>query len=479
MKLGQTSAIYFGSKLISSVISFVAMIYFARLLGSEVIGIYSLCLTVVAWLELGGRVGVSQAVVKRMSATDQDADAFLAAGAIVIGVMFTILALGLVVFQNAVEAYVGAPILPLIILLLGATLFYNLAMAGLKGNHLVHVYASLSPVKNALQSVFQLVLVVAGLALSGMLIGYAAGWAVIGLVGVLYLRPRVSVPTREHFLSLASYAKYSWLGSVKSQSFSWVDIAVLGFFVGSGLVGVYTIAWTVASFLNVFGNAISTTLFPEISRSSAESGVDAISGLLDDALTYAGLILIPGLVGGALLGDRLLLLYGEEFVSGVEVLVLLIVACLIYGYKKQLLNTLNAVDRPDLAFRANGAFIVTNVALNVLLVYLYGWVGAAVATTLSVTVGLVFAFHYTRRLIDFTVPYGEIGRQWIAALLMGIIVFGLRTAGEETMIAENNEIFVLLLVGLGAIVYFLTYLGISQEFRATVRRNIPFNVPYL
>ena len=49
--------------------------------------------------------------------------------------------------------------------------------------------------------------------------------------------------------------------------------------------------------------------------------------LLEDALAYTGLFAITGLIGGVILGDRLLRIYGEEFVEGTAALAVLISPC--------------------------------------------------------------------------------------------------------------------------------------------------------
>ena len=206
---------------------------------------------------------------------------------------------------------------------------------------------------------------------------------------------------------------------------------------------------------------------------------DRIIAIAANAVAYAGLFLIPGIVGGAILGDRLMSIYGSGFAIGAEVLPILLVGILAYSYTKQLLNTLNGIDRPDLAFRANAAFIGSNLVLNVALVYTIGWVGAAIATATSAGIGLLFGFHYTRKHVAFTVPYGEIARQWAAALGMGLVVYAARVFGEArwAWIPDYNAVFVVGLVGLGAVVYFSLLFSISTEFRTTVANNLSFDVP--
>lgn len=199
--------------------------------------------------------------------------------------------------------------------------------------------------------------------------------------------------------------------------------------------------------------------------------------MIEDALTYAGLFLIPGLIGGVILGERLLRIYGEEFAQGATVLGILMLANLFMSYQHQIINTLNAIDRPDLSFRANVVFIIANLALNVVLVYFYDWIGAAVATTLSMTVSLIVAYYMLDSIIDFAVPSREISLQWVAALLMGAVIFAGFRFENTYRVLGHNFATVILLVTLGAAVYFLILLAISSKFRTTVDRNLPVDVP--
>ncbi|MXV61223.1 oligosaccharide flippase family protein [Natronorubrum sp. JWXQ-INN-674] len=478
MRLGQTSVIYLVSKLAASALGFVATIYFTRTLGEEIYGFYALTLALVSWLGIVKSVGFGQAIVKRMS-ENEEPDAYLAAGTVVKTVLTTLIAIGVLIFREQVNAYIGQPVAEFVVLLLIVSIVSELINSALKGSHRVHVYAPLSTVKEGARSVAMIGLVVIGWELTGMLLGHAIGTAIIAVIGLWLVKPTVVIPRWRHVVSLFDFAKFSWLGNMRKKTFSDMDIIVLGVFVPAGLTGVYAVAYTLAKFLDVFGSAIQTTLFPELSKRSTSGDTNMVRTLTNDALTYAGLFLIPGIVGAAILGDRLMLIYGDGFEIGAQVLTILLVGILAYTYNKQLLNTLNAIDRPDLAFRANAIFIGSNLVFNVALVYSIGWFGAAIATASSAAIGLVFGFYYTRQHVAFQVPVGEIARQCGAALLMGLVVYAARAVGEPHPIATYNEVFVVLLVGLGAAVYFLVLLAISRGFRTTVSSNLPFDVPLL
>ena len=480
MRLGQTSVIYFISRFGGSIFGFLATIYFTRTLGEEIYGFYAITLALVSWLGIIKSVGFGQAIVKRMS-EEEEPDVFLVAGTVVKATLTLAVALGVLLFRDRVDAYVGQPVAEFVVLLLVVSIFSGLVSSALKGTHRVHIYAPLSTARQGAQSALMIGLVYVGWELSGMLFGHALGTALIAAVGFWFVKPDLVLPRWRHVRSLFAFAKFSWLGNMRKKTFSDMDILVLGLFVPSGLTGIYAIAYALSEFLDIFGNAIRNTLFPELSKRASTDDDDMVRTLTNDALSYAGLFLIPGIIGGTILGDRLMRVYGDGFGVGAQVLPILLVGILAYSYTKQLLNTLNGIDRPDLAFRANAVFIISNLLLNLVLVYSIGWVGAAIATATSAGIGLVFGFYYTRQHVPFTIPVGEIARQWTAALAMGVIVYLARRFGEASWawIADYNSVFVVGLVGLGAAVYFAILLGISTKFRTTVANNLPFDVPLI
>lgn len=482
MKLGQTSLIVFLSKLVGSVIGFLATLYFARELGAEVIGIYALVMTVVGWLIVVPTRGFGHALTKRVSEAEEQG-AYLSAGVVWILALAVATSFAVILAEPLLQAYMAefnryivVSVVWFVVAAIFIKLFYKTTYSTLRGEQKVHISGLLTPVQKGGQGFIQIALVFLGYGLLGMLVGYIVGGIIVGLIGLVWVSSRPRRPKRRHFRSLFDYAKFSWLGGLESRAFKEADILILGAFVPTALVGVYSIAWTLSNFLDLFSNAVKGAVFPEISQISAQDSSQATAGMIDGALAYTGLIAIPGLVGGLILGERILRIYGEEFVEGTSVLGLLILAVLLYSYQQQLLNAINGLDRPNIAFRINAVFVALNVSLNLVLIWQFGIEGAAVATALSATVALGLAYRALFNLITFHIPYGEIARQWAAALVMGAIVWGGLEAIETTEVVTNNAIIVVGLVTVGAGVYFCALLVVSQRFRKTIGQNVPIKI---
>ncbi len=422
------------------------------------------------WAAIPANLGLTTSIRKRVSEADDGN--YVVAGALLQVSLYAVVAVAIWLSRPYLTSYLGVDAALVVIALLFARLAAGLVNSVLDGQHLVHVSSILSPVEVVVRSSVQIALVVYGFELAGAFAGYFLGGVVAFIVGSYFVTIPISRPERADFDRIISYAQFSWLSSVKGRTFMSMDTIVLGFFVANSVIAVYGVAWNLASMFAIFGLSIRKTLFPEISKLSSTGGHnDEIGGLLRTSLTYAGLFIVPGFVGSALLGDVVLTVYGDGFSTGYYILIVLVFARLLYSYEEQFVGIIDAIDRPELTFRINLVFVLVNLILNVALTGEYGWYGAAAATTISAGIALVLSHHYASSILDFDVPLMEISKQWVAAGLMALVVYVGRIAIGDSLLV------VVPLAGAGAGVYFGTLLTLSTEFRQTVEDNLPVAIP--
>lgn len=470
MRYGRTSMVNFLSQLAMSFSGFVATIVLTRTLGQSQYGTYAVILSVLSWVAIAGKLGLSDAIRKRVSESNEGN--YVVTGTIVQAILYIIVAVCLWVSRSFINDFIGVTVTWALIVMLAARLGFDFVQHVLDGQHLVHVSSILSPVEWTFRSVVQVGLVLSGAGLIGALTGYIVGAAVAAIIGLYFVSIPSSRPTFQEFVRLREYAQFSWLSSFKGRTFMSMDTIILAIFVSHSLVAIYEIAWNLAGLFATFGGSITRTLFPEMSSIASDDGSDEeISRLLRLSLAYSGLFIIPGLVGAGIVGDVVLTIYGEGFETGYYILLVLISSQLLYGYKRQFLSTINALNRPDLTFYINSIFVGVNMSLNILLTWQYGWYGAAVATAISAALGLVLGYHYTRQIIRVAIPASEIAKQCLSAGIMAVVVFsGRELVGEELPV-------IIVLIAAGAFVYFAALLFLSQEFRTTVEDNLPFDLP--
>lgn len=451
---------------------FAATIVLTRTLGQSRYGTYIVVLSVLGWVAMATQFGIPMAIRKRVS-EDSESN-YVLSGLVVQFAMYLVVIICLWLAQPYLNRFMRIDATGVLILMLAVRIGVVLIRAILEGQHLVHVSSLLSPVEWLSRSVVQVALVVSGFGIAGAFAGYIVGAFVATVIGTYFISIPKTQPSRKSILQLKEYAQFSWLGSIKGRTFMSMDTIILAIFVSNNFIAVYKIAWDLAGIFAIFGGSIRRTLFPEISSiSSKTASQEKIAGMLRVSLAYSGLIIIPGLIGATLVGDVILTIYGSKFETGYFILLILTFARLLHGYMAQFVSVIDAIDRPDLTFYIHAVFVGVNIILNVGLTWIFGWYGAAAATAISSGLGLLLGYYYASQITDVVVPLDEIGKQWVAAGVMAAIVLAGRT-----FIGSSLSV-VMLLVGVGASVYFGTLLVISQELRTTVNDNLPFSVPVL
>lgn len=470
MSYSRTSLFHFGAQVLTSIAGFLTTLIISRLLGAEVLGTFAVITSLVIILVIPSNA-IGGAMSKRISEREAPWEYFTA-GITVIAALLVLLIVVLLVAKPFLEEYIGAPVGGLLILLIVGSSAYNLYTSVLVGEKKVVAKAALGTLEQVLQLILQAGIIALGYSLAGLVVGKIASLAIAAIVGVFVSDLRLALPNRHHFQRLYDFAKYTWMSQIKGRSFSWIDILILGFFVNNALIGIYQVSWTLASTLILVSYSIQNTLFPEISELGVDDDVEQIHHLLTEALVFIGIFAIPGLFGAAIIGRELLTIYRPQFALGYGILLILILARTFDAYATQFTSVVNGYDRPDLVFRANVVFVVVNTVLNLVLIWAFGWYGAAVATAFSALVELVLAYHYVTITIGSPeIPYRQILYQFAAAAGMVVVLYTL------TQYITVNNYSVVAVVFVGAGVYVTLLLAVSELVRRKFRMLAPGWIP--
>jgi O-antigen/teichoic acid export membrane protein len=456
--------VQFGAKIGVTLVGFLATLLFARELPQATLGTYFLAIAVLSWLEFGSEFGLSTATTKRISERTAPA-AYLVAAVLLRTLILAVVVGVMVLARPLLNDYLGRDLALVLVVMLVAKSAYFLAITALRGQHRVATAAGLELGGQGTRALVQSAFVLAGAGLVGLLVGYIAAFSLVALVGgaLLVRHHGVTVPSRKHFERLLAFMQYSWLRTLKTRTSAWMDTIVLGFFVSNSLIAVYEISWNIAVVFALASQSIATALFPTLSEQATEESLDTVRSMLDGGMVFAGVFSIPGVTGAALLGPEVLRLYGPEYTIGGTVLALLAFSSLFSSYEGILQTALDAVNRPDLSFRANLLYIGANVVGNVVLAWQFGMVGAAVATASAMGLSLAYSFYALRTTIDITVPVGELARQVLATAVMAGVVLAV-----EPLVVGFPYYYVLAVIGAGAATYAITLVTLSGRVRGHV-----------
>lgn len=187
------------------------------------------------------------------------------------------------------------------------------------------------------------------------------------------------------------------------------DLFMIGILVSSSTaLGIYNVALLVGSFV-AMPLAGLNQLFPSVaSRLYAEDEYDVLGSVYTTVTRWSITASLAVALPAVVYRETLLGLFGDAFVAGSGVLVVLVAGQLVNATAGPSNDVLTMTDHQYLVMINHWVFGVANVALNYVLVHRYGVAGAALATaTVLALVNvarvvevwyLVGLFAYTRRL---------------------------------------------------------------------------------
>lgn len=190
-------------------------------------------------------------------------------------------------------------------------------------------------------------------------------------------RPQVSLPS---FRSVAAFAFVAGATNINQYT----DVLTISLFCSPEKVGVYRAVWQ-CSMLISFGSATAAAVItPLFARYHHQGDRIALFGALRKARLLSLAIALPGLLLILLFGEKLINhLFGAGFTEGVPVLVLLAIMQTVNALFGPLGSLLNMMGREATSGRLHILAAGVNVVLNLILVPLYGIMGAATATFAS------------------------------------------------------------------------------------------------
>jgi O-antigen/teichoic acid export membrane protein len=208
------------------------------------------------------------------------------------------------------------------------------------------------------------------------------------------------------------------------------DKVILGYLLPASesleLVGVYTLATTIAMVLLIFPQSIAQIFLPVMSKLVGKDNKKEMRSTLGTAERWAVFVALPiALVMVTFSGDLLSILYGDAYRTGATALAIFTMAKLFFAFAMMLSLSLAAMRLVKLELAISAVTALTNILLNFLLIPVMGMEGAALASAASLLLFFLLMLHYAKKVFDFTLP-GEIYRMCAAGLLAFAIIFVLQ-----------------------------------------------------
>ena len=175
------------------------------------------------------------------------------------------------------------------------------------------------------------------------------------------------------------------------------DTFLMGFFKSNEDVGIYNVALKISTLSIFFLQAISSILAPKIAKAYAEVDKNNFNKIMKFA-TRINFYLSSSLILLILLfRDFLLRLFGERFIEGELILIILCIGQIVSSFTGPVSVIMQMIGQQK-AFRNIVVLaLILNIILNFNLIPVYGGIGAAISTSISLFVWNIGSTVYLRK----------------------------------------------------------------------------------
>jgi O-antigen/teichoic acid export membrane protein len=459
-KLITQNAIYLlVGRVVSGSLSLLLMAAIARKLGVDKFGAYTLALTIAGIFGVVSDFGSSYLTVREVAKDKSKNGDYLLNGTIVkifLNVVFFLILFLLVHFfyktnlQTVIYLACAASILGM---------FIQFYLSFFNAYEKMQFTSILTSLQSILVSSVCLAILFLGLyRVNYLFYGHIVVNFLVALFSILLLFKFISPEISKFDLS------FSWSFFIRSIPFGLffmggvvyfqTDTIMLSIMKNQVAVGLYQAPMRLVMIFEIIPFLLSTAMYPTISKTYLHS-IEEAEIMLLKAIRYMLFMGLPIAMGMTLLSKEItLLVYGKKFLPSVLLLQILAWVIPIRFCGHILGTTLSASDNQNIRALATGLSACLNIGLNLILIPLYSYNGAAIASVIT-CVFLVIFYYYSIKREFFHVALRKIViPPVVSCLIMGAVMY---------LIKDINLFGI---IALGAVVYLVCltlFKGINED----------------
>ena len=457
-----------------SLLGFIFIYALARILTAEQMGLFSLGANIVMFITIIGIAGLDAGLRRFISISHINHDAnsawsyFLTA--LFIAIPLNLLLAGMLfllsdylahdVFQKPDLANITRFLIPYLFFYVAAELLLAVTQ-GYK--HMKYWVLCLDVVNNLLRIVFVVGLSFVGLTLYGAIFGYVLSIFFSSWLAYLFFRKVMPSDIPHNFSykfhSLASFSFPVSLARLVNSGTGILETILLGYFVISKEIAIYNVALKIAVVGSIVLASFNTVFGPLISQFYAQNRLDELQKLFTVVTRWTFSLSLPVFMLVAWYAAPIAALFGQEYVSGANVIVVLCLGQLVNAVTGPSGNLLLMSGHTYTNLWINVLGLVVAVALIVVLTPSYGIEGCAVAVGLAITATNVTRVVFAQYFLKMQ-PYELSYWRPIAAAavtFLALTVWGPDRQGEVGLLS-------LMVTGTaGLILYGLTLFSLGLE----------------
>ena len=452
--------------------AFVNNAVITRTLGADSYGLFVLATNVFGFIAIIPQLGFNNTIVRYVSYYNGKGEDAKSKGTILFGfkilLIFSLIVLIIsflispLISENIFDRPELTPLLKIILLSLPFAVIAGGFYSALNGLKLIKYQVIAANILNPLA--FFILIIIAfwvGYRLTGLIwIMFAMG--VIGLVlsyyflNKNYFKHKRELQPQVNKKELMNFAIPIYLNQFLNSAIKFTPIFIMGYFLTNKDIGVYNVCFRVAMLVSVSLSAFRLIFSPTISALFAKNNIQLIGQLYKTITKWIFTIALITFCIIILFAEPVLNIFGSEFTTGINVLLLLIFGELINAGVGLVGNIIIMSGRPKVAlFNAAINFLMI-ITLCYFLIPEYGIIGAALSYAITVAfINLIrlFELYYYEKMQPFKLSYLK---PLVAAAIVFVIVY------YATNLIDLNQYIEMVL---GTIVFLFLFILILWAFK--------------
>ena len=182
---------------------------------------------------------------------------------------------------------------------------------------------------------------------------------------------------------------------------AWIDKLMLGNMMHPEQVGIYFTAFKLSMIASLSLMAVNSIMGPKFAEIFSKNNLVSLKKIVNQSTNIIFFTTIPVVLIFFLFSEKIMVLFGEEFISGANALIILCVAKLVSSFCGSVGNLLQMSGNqlPFLIILSLGAFI--NIILNLILIPKMGINGAAFSSLISMFVWNLLMIIFVKKKFGF------------------------------------------------------------------------------
>jgi len=445
----------FMGKVVTKLLTFLAMIFIARYLGEEDFGRLTFAFALASLATVAAQAGLSNLNIREIARHKENSSQISGTVSLIrwMNLAWIIIITGL--FAISTQQLLGWPPNTGWIILLSGLGFAFATMGAtyieiFQAFERMEFVAIIFLITNALNLLFVLGIMFMGWGLlevgGAFILSNCCGWA----AGYLMCRRLFPIPRLGQPLNLVwSYLKESWpfvASAIVAMVYWRTDTITLTAMVGVGAAGIYNAAGRLTEGLLLVPSTYREAIYPNLSRTFL-TDPEGYCETTRRSYKYLIALALPVAVGTSILANPIVrFIYGYAY-QGTEIVLGIIIWALATIFIREFTaGQLFSMNKQKSVLSANLTAAILNVILNITLIPYFSWIGASVAMVASATVSMGMNLWTVKRSSPGSLKRLGMIRSFSSAMVLG---FALWLARDYT------KLHVLILVPAGLVLYSL------------------------